>query len=942
MFRFIWAQLRGRAGRSVALLVGVLVATTGFVVLTGATTTSRLAVTGTVERNTRAAYDILVRPPGTRTPLEAERGLVRPNYLSGLFGGITLDQYRQVEAIAGVDVAAPIAMLGHSTTGVPAPIDLTDAVDRSLVRQVIRVDPVFGAERGLSAAPGKPRYVYVTKNPLVHPDRTQLTGGDRWRYSDGRSYPIEDGCGVVPREVLPGGRTVPICDPRYALLGDRGTYSEREDWWVEAVRLRPDGRFEAGPDVLATADDGAGTIADRLVMAYSVTVPFLLAAVDPPAEQRLVGLADAVVAGRPVRADDPVEVVKRGMAVNHGFPVLVTARPFIDETLTARLSRLPGVNPGEISVLDLARTLGDRTGVPAGESRADVARGHRAMVEEGLSDTGCCNGQLQRVVQSGDVRYERLPDGTLRPEPQPPAAPEVYGQRFIYNPLPRPWLADDRGSRAARPLALTEGHTAPFRHWSAVGVFDPERLTGFSDVGKVPLETYEPPRAEGADERSRAALGGKPLEPSGNPAGYLSAPPLLLTNLASVATLLDGGSSPQRTAPISAIRVRVADVGGYSERSAERVRLVAEQINRATGLDVDITLGSSPAPQTVELPAGTFGRPDLRLTENWSALGVASVITRAVDRKSAVLFVLVLVVCVLFLGNAVSAAVRDRRPELAVLACLGWSARRIGALILGEVTVTGLAAGLLSVGLAVPLGAALGIDVDWRRALLAVPVALLLALVAGLAPALRAARAHPAAALRPPVAAAGWVRRPRTLPGLALANLVRTPGRTLLGAGALAIGVAALTLVAAAAYAFRGAIVGSLLGDLVSLSVRGADALAAVATVLLGAAAVADVLYLNIRDRAAELATLRATGWTDAALGRLIGYEGLLLGLLGALTGAGLGLGGAAWLVGALPAALVLVAAAVAAAGVLVTCLAAVVPAALLHRLPTARLLAEE
>ena len=66
------------------------------------------------------------------------------------------------------------------------------------------------------------------------------------------------------------------------------------------------------------------------------------------------------------------------------------------------------------------------------------------------------------------------------------------------------------------------------------------------------------------------------------------------------------------------------------------------------------------------------------------------------------------------------------------------------------------------------------------------------------------------------------------------------PGRTLLGAGALAIGVAALTLVAAAGYAFRGAIVGSLLGDMVSLSVRGADTMAAAATVLLGAAAVAD------------------------------------------------------------------------------------------------------
>jgi hypothetical protein len=242
----------------------------------------------------------------------------------------------------------------------------------------------------------------------------------------------------------------------------------------------------------------------------------------------------------------------------------------------------------------------------------------------------------------------------------------------------------------------------------------------------------------------------------------------------------------------------------------------------------------------------------------------------------------------------------------------------------------------------VPVGAATGIGLDWGRAALAVPVALLLALTAGLVPAVRAARTYPAAAVRPAVARARWVRRPRSLPGMAAVNVIRTPGRALLGAGALAIGIAALTLITAVAWTFRGAVVGSLLGDAVSLSVRGADVLAATATVLLGAAAVADVLYLNIRDRATELAALRATGWTDAALSRLVAYEGLLLGALGALAGAGLGLGTAAWLVGDVPRTLLLVAAGTAVAGTLLSGLAALVPTALLRRLPIARLLAEE
>ncbi|MEU5965786.1 FtsX-like permease family protein [Micromonospora parva] len=941
MLGFIWAQLRGRAGRSVALLAGVLVATTGFVVLTGATTTSRLEVTGAVERDTRAAYDILVRPQGARTPLEVERGLVRPNYLSGLFGGITPAQYEQVKQVAGVDVAAPIAMLGYSTSSVTVRFDLTDAVDRSLDQQVIRLDPTFTAERGLTTAPSRPRYVYVTKRPLLYPE-----GGDpnssSIPYSDGRMYPYDQECGDVPREVLPDGRSQPICDPH--LIGrsaSDGWTSERENWSVDTVRLLPDGRFEENSWQSGRAKRVA---TDQLVATYRVTVPFLLAAVDPEAEQRLVGLDDAVIEGRALRPDDTATDTHLPMHIPERLiPVLSTSRPYLDVTVRSALTRLPQARPAGLSIPDLEQALSGATGVTVGTEEYAIADGYRDLLAEGISPTGCCRGELQTIFQAGAPEYDRLPDGTLRAVTRPPFDATAFGTDNIYNFNGRPWSADDNGFRPLTSLPMQPpGPLVQLRDWRTVGIFDPEKLSGFSDLSRLPLETYEPPRLDGADERSRQALGGRPLEPSGNPAGYVSAPPLLLTSLAAVPKLMEGSPSPIRTAPISAIRIRVADVSGYTERSAERVRLIAERIADTTGLDVDLTIGSSPAPQTVELPAGPLGRPDLRLTEPWSALGIASVIIKAVDRKSLVLFGLVLVVCALFLGNAVSAAVRDRRPELAVLACLGWSARRIAALVLGEVAALGLAAGLLALGLAFPLAAALDIEIGWHQAALAVPVALLLALVAGVAPALRAAGAHPAAALRPAVAPARWVRRPRNLFGMAVVNLVRTPGRTLLGAGALAIGLTALTVVSAAAYAFRGAIVGNLLGDTVSLNVRGADTLAAVVTVLLGAGAVADVLYLNVRDRAAELSTLRAVGWTDTALSRLVGYEGFLIGALGAVAGAGLGLAGAAWLVGALPAALIMVAAAVALGGVLLTCLAALVPAALLRRLPTARLLAEE
>ena len=171
-------------------------------------------------------------------------------------------------------------------------------------------------------------------------------------------------------------------------------------------------------------------------------------------------------------------------------------------------------------------------------------------------------------------------------------------------------------------------------------------------------------------------------------------------------------------------------------------------------------------------------------------------------------------------------------------------------------------------------------------------------------------------------------------------NVLRVPGRAMLGALSVGIGVCALTLLLAAGVAFHDTLVGTLLGDAVAVRVRGTDLVAVVATVLLGVAAVADVLYLGIRERAAELATLRATGWDERALGRLAVSEALLIGAAGSLAGAGAGLGAVTWFAGELPAGLLATSAAAATAGTVLAGLAALIPAAWLRRMPVVPLLA--
>ncbi|HEU0102243.1 MAG TPA: FtsX-like permease family protein [Mycobacteriales bacterium] len=902
MGRFVWSQLRHRFGRTAALLLGIVVATTSFTVLTATSRTSQLRTTATVGEHFRVAYDILVRPPGSQSAIEASSGTVEPNFLSGIYGGISPAQWRAVQAIPGVDIAAPIAMIGTAQPKVYLPVPIAPYLTGS-PRQLFRVRTTWTSDRGLTRIPQPDSFVYVTANAIV--DARQINDD-----------------GSTGAERLPDGSQVPCC--KVVLRRDVPT-----DAFGPAARS---GLSEYGQ---------GGREPDRPPGAtVTYAVPLLIAAVDPESEARLAHLDQAVVSGRYLRADDAATVP--------GVPVLVSSRSGVDSSVTTQVERmadptspLPLIDPAA-----LPATL-DGPGTPVGTTTVTSEQAY-AQVLAGLSSDELRDVQRYQDVRaywsSGPTTY-----GTVEGAPGlVPAAtsnpPSTWASEF-YGAGTEPVSMDnaDTAFRALNPYPLKEGRSSGPRI-DVVGTFDPARPPAFDPLADVDLGAYTPVSAAPADDAARQALGGRDLLPNGNVAGHLRQPPQLITTLDGLAPLYGSffsGIKPT-PAPISVIRVRVAGVVGPDAVSRERVNQVAQQIAVQTGLQVDLVVGSSTAPTLVRLPAGKFGRPELLLSEGWVKKNIAITILKAVNRKSLVLFVLILAVCALFVANGTSAAVRTRRTELGVLACLGWSRPRLYTAVLSEVLLVGAVAGAAGSLIAVPLGRSLGLQVSASRAALAVPAAVLLALLAGAVPAWRASRADPGAAVRPAVSTGRLSRSPHRVAGLALTNVLRTPGRSVLAALSLAVGAAALTLLVGITLAFRGVVVGSLLGDAVAVQVRGVDYIAVVATVALGVLAVADVLFLNLRERAGELATLRATGWSESALSRLVVTEGALLGLTGALVGAAVGLAGAAVFAGALPGRLLLVTALVLAGGTAVTALAALVPAQLLRRLPTAPLLAED
>ena len=920
MLRALWSQLQHRRRRAAAVAAGILVASVSFSLLTAATATSTAQVEGTVAQNLRPAYDILVRPPGSTTPLEANKGLVRDNYLSGIFGGITLQQYAQVKQIPGVQLAAPIAMIGYILQTVTLDVSVGGALTSS--SQVLSVSDTRTSDNGLTRIPARSEgYVYVTADPIRNAPLPELT--------------TLDGVQVAADiETLANGKHIVVCPQN--LDEPQTSPFVRPEALTGTCWSSQDGYYGGGQ-----TDVGRGGVDGYI----TETFPFLLAAIDPVAENQLVGLDGAVVNGRSLKSSDaPVTNGGSASITTTGHilqvPVLATTDPFVEDTDQITISRLPAsavtTVRGGLLPDQLAAALAKLPATPATSVTVTSQDAYQRVLHD-FSDQVL----VDAYWTADPVTYRKGAVGDLAPVPV--TNPDSIWVSGLFGGYEQPPIeATDVGFRQLHEQLRSNEADIPLLTLHAVGDFDPAKLPGFSALSKVPLETYYPPEVSGADAASRNALGNKPLLPDANMAGYLQEPPLILTTLNSLSAFEDNFPNANRTAPISVIRVRVANVHGTVRQELAQIANVAAAIHRATGLDVDVTAGSSPTTETIALPPGRYGRPALTLDESWVRKAVALVILNAVDGKSAALFLLILVVCAFFIGNAAFAAVRVRRRELGVLRCLGWPRRTIFAFTLGEVILTGLFAGAVGTGLSAALIALLRLDVPWSRVALVTPVAVVLSGIAGFLPALQAARGQPLDAVAPAVRAPRRPRPVRRLAGLAWSNLRRTPGRAALAAAALAVGIAALTVLLALNLAFAQGIVGSELGGFVANQVRAVDYLSAALAVALGAASVADVLYINLRERAAEFAVLSAVGWQRGHVARVALGEGAGIGVAGSILGVAIGAGAAALILGpdlsllALPAAVALV------AGIIVTVIAASAVAASIRRLPLVASLAEE
>lgn len=416
------------------------------------------------------------------------------------------------------------------------------------------------------------------------------------------------------------------------------------------------------------------------------TGTFLLAAIDPTAENRLIPLNKSLTEGRMLTGQDRLHSDPR----NPSTSVIVgPGTPGPPEIATVPNKDLPVVLetqlPGQITLHAVFSHI-----APTSLSLDQVqAAGGLPYLQHLPADTILFQGNVP-LVQNDPQRFSQARLTWNGKTWQAEGYRQTSGSNltFLYTPSgltyqPLQALAGQNGPAYTLVPTGSEGPEATFRQLQPSSIGKDHRAFYFIEpLGKIagsqlaaqfnnPLNwlsetTYAaPPVSARADATGRPAPA-TTLLPTTNTAGFLLQPPLALTTLPVAQQLLGDHA-------ISALRLRVAGITEASPASWQKIQHLAQLIEERTGLHVFVTVGSSPQPVLVHIPG--WGQQIASagwVEERWIFSGAAVVYLEQLGLLRALLLVTILLVCLSYQIVTFTALASARRNEFAILSALGW------------------------------------------------------------------------------------------------------------------------------------------------------------------------------------------------------------------------------------------------------------------------------
>ena len=895
--------------RSRLVAVGLLAATA--LASSGLQAGAIAALRASLDVNWRGAYDILVTSADADAPVD---GMLPPNAL-GAAGGLSFDDVELVRRVDGVEVAAPIGEIAVPSLTFVNPsvvIPVADAgIDESarafrltveyttddglgeriVARQVFEIVadaslPDGSTERlpGCTSAgsgfndltitdaalyPALDDWICRPREPLNGVYQSYGSGG--WG-SSGQDYPgvLEFGIDRAPQTIS----RIVLVDPvaERALLGDRGAFLDplialSPSAATGPVEITDWARSDSGPFGRAFLDQRSRAasmgalppgVLDDLRRLYAANGKDYDA--ESAAEFGTAYLPLLVAANTPaslsarVTVEDFGEVARKPVDPETGFPMGV---PYdFPEALT---SGAPG-EPIGTSVADLSALLNPFVDTQpkilwpgADDAVADVVPTFQSLSVPGSA----------RVTTAP---YTITDDGILL---------SAEGYRAPAYPAPTGGMPDYFGLRGDPGALGVE---------SAYGGFEATRVVTSGGTGVVPIGSFTTDGLA-SDETSASFVplgayqelgstivdgehSGATLEPSVTGLGLVSPRTVAIGSLASVSGWTD-------REPVSAVRVRVAGIDGYTTTAQERVVAVAQAIE-TLGFRATIVAGSSPSPQLVRVLDYAFGTADGEaqtvgelgtIEQNWSELGAAARAELSLSAATLASLVIALAAAVVLLGAVQLAGIPGRRAQATALRELGFPRGRIARWYLAEEVpaLLGLAA---VAAFAVWLSGASTLSLQTIGVAGAAAVGLsIVAVVSGSRPE-RMPRIRRRRSTRrgvPTVAAFG-----------ARQVLLHPLASTLHFAGILLVGLAGGGLAAGLLRGREGSgrsVLARLLSDTLLVPQLALGAVGVVA----GIALVVLVRRIDLKRRATQWQTLHAAGWTSGQLALAQRVEGLLV-----------------------------------------------------------------
>ncbi len=660
---------------------------------------------------------------------------------------------------------------------------------------------------------------------------------------------------------------------------------------------------------------------------------FLLAAIDPDAENQLVHLDRSIVAGaqlpqQPTLSLDASQPSIQGMNANeqvpnYDVPLLINTQPPGQIALHASFVHLSTnvTDPQQIAIHGGSSYLAHLPQQTVFSGNVPIPQNDLHIFTKGT--TLAQQGSSLQVQSYGNPSFALNFTASPSSLPYQPATPPKGGTSPAYTLVPNNTGNDENlhGNEVAfrdlKPLPgdmQQQNGTIGYTYQAVydtiyngatytvqpVGQFDSKRLSAeFTNaLNWLPENTYTPSPTVLRYDAQGNPIKPTTLLPTTNPAGFTLQSPLALTTLAA-AQQIRGDHC------ISIIRVRVAGNVTPDDAGWKHVAQVAQEIQQRTGLQAIVTLGSSPQPTLVYIPGTKQGvngaaqdiAPLGWVEERWISVGAGILYLNQLGETQTLLLGAVLLVCLGYLAVTLSSLVAFQRRELALLSALGWRPWHPVGAFLGQTLLLAMGGGLGGIGLALLLVFLIGSSPPWLIVAWTLPIVLALALLSALYPLWHLWHLRPAEALREGTtvsaaatsrlnrwSAALWSRLP-AVGSMALRNLTRSRLRAVIAIGSLFLSAVLLTVMVDGILAFRQTLQGTLLGDYVLLQTAVPQLAGASFAVLLTFLSVADLLLIQVRERQKEIGLLQAVGWRSNIVQRLFVQEGLTLAVLGAVPG---------------------------------------------------------